>query len=333
MKTQDELLKHSEYLRELKPLLPDGAFRRNPRKLFAIALHVVVVAGCFIVLRRMESYWLHALTALVLGHSIACLGLYAHDLSHKTILPGGPALRVLETLVWTVVGVPTTIWRVVHNATHHHETNTLLDPDRLLSREEKEALIPGYKTLFPQDTPGIKSNPLVGLQFFPFYLLRNLLASFFKAECKPAFVPAVPKYSGGQRLTIGFEVLLIAVYQWGVFNLVGGDWMKFVWASPVAFGIASATLMIYIFTNHFLNPLCEHTDPVAGSTSVKVPSWVDWIHSNFSYHTEHHLFPGMDSSHFPEVKALLEQKYPERYNRLPLGEAWKLLWNNEGYLR
>jgi len=36
MKKQGELLKHSEYVRELKPLPPAGAFKRNPWKLFEV---------------------------------------------------------------------------------------------------------------------------------------------------------------------------------------------------------------------------------------------------------------------------------------------------------
>ncbi|HRE84661.1 MAG TPA: fatty acid desaturase, partial [Opitutaceae bacterium] len=65
-----------------------------------------------------------------IGHSIACLGFYAHDLSHGTILRAGRLSRVFETLLWTLAAVPATMWRRVHNATHHVETNTVGDPDR-----------------------------------------------------------------------------------------------------------------------------------------------------------------------------------------------------------
>ena len=55
--------------------------------------------------------------------------------------------------------------------------------------------------------------------------------------------------------------------------------------------LASSVVMGYIFTNHLPNPLCEHSDPLIGSTSVIVPRWIDWLHVNFSYHTEHYVFP------------------------------------------
>ncbi|HRE84663.1 MAG TPA: fatty acid desaturase, partial [Opitutaceae bacterium] len=41
----------------------------------------------------------------------------------------------------------------------------------------------------------------------------------------------------------------------------------------------------------------------------EVPGLLDALHSHFSYHTEHHLFPGMDSSRYPEVARLLRQQF------------------------
>ena len=74
MKKQGELLKHSEYVRELKPLLPAGAFKRNPRKLFGIGFHLILIACCLLGFRYSDSFWLFALMAMVMGHSITCLG-------------------------------------------------------------------------------------------------------------------------------------------------------------------------------------------------------------------------------------------------------------------
>jgi fatty acid desaturase len=90
--------------------------------------------------------------------------------------------------------------------------------------------------------------------------------------------------------------------------------------------------MLYVFTNHFLNPLCEHSDPLVGSTSVIVPRWMDWLHDNFSYHTEHHVFPGMNPRYYPEVSRLLQKHFPDRYNRVPFGEAWRRIWQQEEFI-
>ena len=86
--------------------------------------------------------------------------------------------------------------------------------------------------------------------------------------------------------------------------------------------------MVYIFTNHSKNPLCESNDPLASSTSVAVPHVFDKLHQNFSFHTEHHLFPGMSSEHYPLVSELLKKEFPERYHRRAIGEVWHQLWRN-----
>jgi fatty acid desaturase len=58
----------------------------------------------------------------------------------------------------------------------------------------------------------------------------------------------------------------------------------------------------------------------------------DWLHSNFSYHTEHHLFPNVSADFYPLVSKLLLEHYPTRYHRIPLAEAWRLLWKGEEHI-
>jgi fatty acid desaturase len=331
MKPAAELLPHSDYLKVLKPRLPREAFARNPRKLFFIGLQLFVVFTGYTLMRRIEPWYLLLPTCLCIGHSIACLGFYAHDLSHKTILRDGLLLRIVETLVWTVVAVPATMWKRVHNATHHVETNTVRDPDRWFLVSEKAPVTNLYTQVFYPHRDGVKWNPLVGIHFLA-YVIRNVQAALGSADAKPTVVPAKPKYTLRQRLALCLELLLFVVYQVALFRYLDGDLRKFLWASPFVYCVTSTVVMAYIFTNHSINPLCEHTDPVAGTTSVGVPKLIDVLHTHFSHHTEHHLFPGMDSSHYPEVARLLRQYFPERYNRLSMQEAWRRLWRTEGFL-
>jgi fatty acid desaturase len=87
--------------------------------------------------------------------------------------------------------------------------------------------------------------------------------------------------------------------------------------------LANFTVMSYIVTNHQLNPLATVNDPLATSLSVRVPRWVDILHLNFSHHTEHHLFPGLNPVHAPKVKALVKRLWPDRYHDMP---HWRALW-------
>jgi fatty acid desaturase len=90
--------------------------------------------------------------------------------------------------------------------------------------------------------------------------------------------------------------------------------------------IANVIIMAYISTNHRLNPLLPINDPLANSLSVTVPRWVDFLHFNFSYHTEHHLFPGMSSKYYPLVKNYTKKIWPDRYHEMSMWKAFKVLW-------
>jgi hypothetical protein len=75
-----------------------------------------------------------------------------------------------------------------------------------------------------------------------------------------------------------------------------------------------------------LNPHTEINDPLANSLSVTVPRWVDVLHFNFSYHTEHHLYPGMSAKWAPLVKAELKKQFPDQYHELPMWKAMLFIW-------
>jgi fatty acid desaturase len=69
----------------------------------------------------------------------------------------------------------------------------------------------------------------------------------------------------------------------------------------------------HFFTNHFIKPLREGNDPLVASTSVLVPDLFNRLHFNFSYHTEHHVFPNINSDYYPLVSELLKERYSDRH--------------------
>jgi len=92
--------------------------------------------------------------------------------------------------------------------------------------------------------------------------------------------------------------------------------------------ITSVVVSSYVLTNHGLNPVDDGHDVVAASTTVTVPKVINRLHSNFSYHTEHHLFPTMNSKYYPLVGALFKERFPDRYHCIPFLHAWSGLWRN-----
>ena len=91
-------------------------------------------------------------------------------------------------------------------------------------------------------------------------------------------------------------------------------------------GLSSAGMFFYIHTNHFACQMTEINDPLINSISIKIPKFFDILHLNFSYHTEHHIFPSLNSDYYPMVRELLKIHFPERMGYLMTAqEAWHLL--------
>jgi fatty acid desaturase len=104
------------------------------------------------------------------------------------------------------------------------------------------------------------------------------------------------------------ELVVIILFQIGIFNAVGRNLVAYLFASPICYLFTSAIFNTYIFTNHFLNPVTEHSDPLLGTTTVEVPTLINKLHFNFAYHTEHHLFPSMNSKFCPELSKIFTEK-------------------------
>ena len=330
MRSGDELKTHSDYVSVLRPLLPPEAFAPQPRHLGRIAVHLIIVGAGYAAMRFTPSPWLWPLLGIVIGHSVACLALLAHDVSHSGVVRSGPLKTGIEIVLWGLNVIPPTMWRRLHNQTHHVETNTVHDTDRLYRRSEETRWTRLYTRLFFPTAHTLAGAPVV-LVHFVTYIVRHLVTVFLPGRHKPSIVTHKPDYSARDKARIAAELFAIGLMQWGIFAAVDGGW-RFFWASPFAVCVASSVVMAYVWTNHLLNPLCEHTDPLAGSTSVIVPKWADWLHDNFSYHTEHHVFPTMNPRFYPEVSRLLQEHFPDRYQRLPFAEAWRRIWQGGEFI-
>jgi fatty acid desaturase len=321
----------SDYIAVIRPLLPREAFRPDPRHVVRIAGHLLIIGAGYFVLRETSQWWVAALASLIVGHSQACLVFLGHDLSHNAIVKNAQGKRALELLIWGLNLIPPSLWIRVHNQNHHPETNTLRDTDRVYRACEETRANRIYNRLFHPNRKTPFRHPFV-LVHFVTYIVRHLSAALMSGGRKPSVVTFKPHYSPALKRQILAELAIIAASQVALWFFLGGSWWHYVLAVPVPILTASCVAMVYLFTNHFLNPLCEKTDPLIGTTSVEVPRCFDWLHDNTSYHTEHHLFPGMNPRYYPLVSKLLRQHFPERYNRLPIREAWRRIWAQDEFI-
>src|SRR5262245_13738371 len=96
------LVPQAEYVRILRPLLPPEAFKPSAHKLWWLALHTGVAFAGIVAIAAVQPRWARALLSLVVGHSVACLAFFGHELSHGGILPPSRWRYLLELLVWSL---------------------------------------------------------------------------------------------------------------------------------------------------------------------------------------------------------------------------------------
>src|SRR5258708_39709799 len=145
-----------------------------------------------------SQWWVALLTALIVGHSQACLVFLAHDLSHNSILKDVSGKRVLELVIWGLNLIPPALWQRVHNQTHHPETNTLRDSDRTYRPSEATTATWLYTRLFHPNRQTPLHHPFV-LFHFVTYIIRHLVAALMPGSETPSVVTFKPSYTPALR--------------------------------------------------------------------------------------------------------------------------------------
>jgi fatty acid desaturase len=320
-----------EYVREIRPLLPDWAFAPRPQKLWWILAHSLILAGGVFVIRTTPHVWLLPLVALVMAHSIGTLGCIVHDLSHNSIVTWRPLKYLLELYIWSLVLGSAYAWHRVHNQAHHRMPNSLRDPHRRYSKGEANRATRLYDRLFMRS----RMSPWLNFTLLGFFtdVTRNLTAALlYKGGHKPSITAYKPHYTGKERLRIHAELALGVAVHIAVFQAAGATWVHYFWAGLVPFVGGSMVMNAYAATNHLSCPLMdEPVDPLLTAVSLRVPRLFDWLHQHISHHTEHHLFPNMSSVHYPLVRAILEERYPDRFQCVTYREAVRRLRECEAF--
>ncbi|GBF80996.1 fatty acid desaturase [Aphanothece sacrum FPU1] len=222
--------------------------------------------------------------------------------------------------------MPPTLWKSIHNRVHHNQTNALGDPDRNYLYEQPKTW---GKWIHNVVVPSVEVNPLwltVGMSTaWGVHLFRNLTSVLLFNRENVDYVPSAFTVSAKDRRVIFGEFLVIFLLHLSILAYLQFNPVKLIFSYFLPIWMGYAGLMFYIYTNHLICPMTKVNDPLLNSVSIRVPKIFDRLHLNFSYHTEHHLFPGMNSDYYPLVQELLKIHYPESFNLLDAGEAWHLL--------
>jgi fatty acid desaturase len=317
-------------IKELRDALPKEAFEPAPKRLIALFVHATLVVCGFYFAGHTTSALALILFGAIAGHSLAAIGFLSHELTHGVIIRNKYLLFLAEKFFWGIALVSPTMWRRAHNQTHHPYLNTPQDCDRRFLESEKTTFRRWYVFLIYPNAEMFPWNPLIWA-YMNLYFVRNTIAVFLNRRKDISIIPAMPCYRKGDGRKVMLDLLFILAILCILFFVGGFSFARFAEMLVVSQLIASIIVMTYIFTNHMLNPVTTETDAIGGSTSVIVPAWLDWLHAHYSYHTEHHVFPTLNSDYYPQLSLLLQKRFPHKYRRIPIRDAWRQLWKTSPF--
>lgn len=309
------------YAKHLKEHIPKEAFQAASYKLLPMFFHVILVFVNLCMIKYCISSSIVILScSILMGLSIACIFLFSHELTHGTIVRSQPLLYILELFFWAFSGLPPTLWKRIHNMTHHQTMNTYEDPDRKAFRSESSTLNNVYN-LFIYPNKRLRYSLTVGFAMI-FYSLKHIIAVFYNPKNKPAIVTMRPNYTPKEIQKIKYELLYIVMFWTAILYFIS-SWLGVI-ALFISWMTFSVSTITFIITQHLRNPVfIDVPDPLLTTTSVIIPRWLDKLIDWHSFHVEHHIFPGINFDYYPMISQKIKEKFPKKYQRLPILQAIK----------
>lgn len=328
-----KLIRQAEYIKKMRPLLPDEAFLPDPNKLTILVINAIILLLGWGIASYLDRWsvsllWLYLPIALLMGNSIIVLLFSAHELLHNGVIRNPRLIYIFGFLGMTMLGMPPTFWKAVHNREHHNKTNSLEDPDRNYLSTQANTWGKWIQDKFVPSTEVHPFGLLIGMPAsWAVHNFRNLTSVLLFNNTSVNYVPASFCVSAKERRQIAGEWLAIIAIHASILTYLQFHPIKIVLAYILPISIGYGGAMFYIYTNHLICEMTDVNDPLTNSVSLIVPKIFNLLHLNFSYHTEHHIFPGMNSDYYPRLQELLRQHYPEKYNLIDVKDAWSLLMN------
>lgn len=329
--SQKKFLLQADYVATLRPLLPPQAFLPDRSKIWILLINLAILILGWTMARHLDQWswqwiWLYLPFTLVMGNSVVALLFSTHDLMHTSAIRRPRIKQLLSLVGLTLLWMPPTMWKAVHNREHHRKTNSLQDPDRNYLHSQPFSWGKWIQNLF---VPSSEVHPIlltIGMtQAWGIHAFRNLSSVLLFVDGTAQHPPAAFKVSPKERLNITYELLVIAALHFSIIAYIGLNPAGLILGYFLPIWIGYAGVMFYIYTNHMISSLNPVNDPLANSLSLRVPRLLDKLHFNFSYHTEHHVFPGINSDYYPIIQRLLQKLYPDRYNLMNASEAWRTM--------
>ena len=328
---QEIWLNQADYAKKLRPLLPPEAFVPDRGKLWILLINLAILIlgwgiAAHLDLWRWYLLWIYLPLALVMGNSVIILLFSTHDFLHSKTIKSPWLRQVISLLGLTMLWMPPTLWKAVHNREHHNKTNSLQDPDRNYLDSQPKTWGKWIQNAF---VPSAEVHPVlltIGMAHaWGVHTFRNL-TSVLLFNNQGAKYPVVAfGVSEKERRAIALELFIMTGIHLSIVTFLGFHPVKLILSYFLPLWIGYSGLIFYIYTNHMLCRMTPVNDVLINSLSIRVPKIFDRLHCNFSYHTEHHIFPGINSDYYPLVQELIQTHYGDRFNLMDAGQAWRLM--------
>lgn len=312
----EELKALTFYQQELKKNLPEGIFNRTPARAIYMLSFLALNATLIYLVMNFNLPWYGKLAcAFFIGQFNAGLAFVAHETLHGSIFKN----RHLQDFVGFVGFAPflvsPTYWRFWHNYLHHGHTQLIFkDPDAFptLSVYKRSKFM---RVVF-ELSPGSK-HPANYFYFFYWFSFQSILnQTFMRFKNK--------MWSNMDHGKVTREFALMGILAAGYLYFVGLE--NFLWLVAIPLFVQNYVVLSYILTNHNISPLTKINDPLENSLTVTTHPLIDFVHLNFGYHVEHHLFPRISGRHTKTLHKILKEKYPDKYKYMPKWKALKYLY-------
>jgi fatty acid desaturase len=127
---RDSLIDHTQYVSQLRDLLPDYIFKPRGGKLIWLFIHytLIIVAGLFIL--QDHNVFLNIFLSILIGHSLGIVGFLGHEINHGSVFRNKKLMLFLGSICSAHWGLYPKAWMNWHNKLHHqHTQDSFRDPD------------------------------------------------------------------------------------------------------------------------------------------------------------------------------------------------------------
>jgi fatty acid desaturase len=298
----------------LRRELPKEAFAPQPWRGAVGFGEVLLVVAIVWALNAIALHWaIRLLLALVLGQLFTSVALIlGHEGMHHAVFRSRLWTRIAAVLGTAPLLVTPGTWRAWHVQAHHASTNrpgydpeclpTLTEYHTSAMRRFIHSIVPGSRHVFS----------VVGL-FVLFTTQAQLFLWYYVDQPGYAHIRINRRRERVLTLLVAGAWLTLGLWLGAAVSL---------YAIVIPMLTMNFTLLCYIITHHWLSPATpELNNPFINTVSVTAHPIIDWIHFNFSYHQEHHVFPQMSGRHLPALRAALRRLNPAASVVHPWGRA------------